>query len=64
VVKSGRRKGVRMLRNRRFRIAWKAYLAEKMAMRLAEHPSEAVVAERFRGYFRLRFMEAAAAPVQ
>jgi len=40
------------------RIAWKAYLAELAAMQMAEHPSEAVVAERLREYLRIRLAEA------
>jgi hypothetical protein len=38
-------KGSVMRTERRFRIAWKAYLAELVAMQMAEQPSEAVVAE-------------------
>ena len=50
-----------MLTDRKLRIAWKAYLCELGVMQTLERPSEAVIAERFRGYFRLRFMEAVAA---
>jgi hypothetical protein len=32
-----------MRTERRFRIAWKAYLAELVAMQMAEHPTEAAV---------------------
>ena len=39
-----------MLTDRKLRIAWKAYLAELAAMQMAEHPSEAVVAERLQQY--------------
>jgi hypothetical protein len=38
----------------------KAYLAELAAMQGTEHPSEAVIAMRFREYFRNRFIEATA----
>jgi hypothetical protein len=41
-------------------MAWKAYLAELAAMQMAEHPSEAIIAVRFREYFRNRIIEAAA----
>jgi hypothetical protein len=47
-----------MLRNRRIKIAWKAYLAELGVMQALERPSEAVIVQRFRGYFRWRFQEA------
>ena len=41
-------KGLVVRTERRFRIAWKAYLAELVAMQMAEHPTEAAVAERKR----------------
>jgi hypothetical protein len=47
-----------MLQDRRLRIAWKAYLAEGLALQLAEHPSRAVVAERMREYLSNRLERA------
>jgi len=47
-----------MLTDRKLRIAWKAYLAELATMQMAEHPSEAVVAERLRQYLSDRLTEA------
>jgi hypothetical protein len=47
-----------MLKDRKLRIAWRAYLAELEVMQRLERPSEAVIAERFRGYFRWRLEEA------
>jgi hypothetical protein len=44
--------------DRKFRIAWRAWLADKGVMQRLERPSEAVIAERFRKYFRWRFEEA------
>jgi hypothetical protein len=49
-----------MLTDRKLRIAWKAYLCELGVMQALERPSQAVIAERFRGYFRWRFLEAVA----
>jgi hypothetical protein len=46
-----------MLTDRKLRIAWKAYLAELVAMQMAEHPSEAVIAERLRVYLSNRLTE-------
>jgi hypothetical protein len=43
-----------MLTDQKLRIAWKAYLAESVAMQMAEHPSEAVVGERWREYLSNR----------
>jgi hypothetical protein len=43
---------------RRMKLAWKAYCAELVAMQMAEHPSEVVVAERVREYLRNRLAEA------
>jgi hypothetical protein len=37
-----------MLTDQKLRIAWRAYLAELVAMQMAEHPTEAAVAERKR----------------
>ena len=34
--------------DKKLRLAWKAFLAELSAMQMAEHPYEAVVAERLR----------------
>jgi hypothetical protein len=47
-----------MLTDQKLRIAWKAYLAELAAMQMAEHPSEARVAERLREYLSNRVTEA------
>jgi len=47
-----------MLTDQKLRIAWKAYRAELAAMRMAEHPSEAAVAERLREYLSNRLTEA------
>ena len=40
------------------RIAWRAWLAERGVIHRLERPSEAVIAERFRRYFRWRLEEA------
>ena len=50
-----------MMRDRKLRIAWRAYLCELGVMQALERPSQAEIAERFRGYFRRRFKEAVAA---
>ena len=47
-----------MLKDRRIKIAWKAYLAELGVMQALERPSEAEIAERARRYFRWRLEEA------
>jgi hypothetical protein len=47
-----------MIRERRLRIAWKAYLVDKGVMQMLERPSEAEIAERARKYFRWRLEEA------
>src|SRR5262249_55626914 len=44
--------------DRRLRIAWRAWLAERGTMQMLERPSEAEIAERFRKYFKWRFQEA------
>jgi hypothetical protein len=50
-----------MLKDRKLRIAWRAYLAEKTVMQRLDHPSQAEIAERFKGYFKWRFSDAAKA---
>ena len=47
-----------MRTERKFRIAWKAYLAELGVMQALERQSEELIAERFRRYFRWRLEEA------
>ena len=47
-----------MLTDRKLRIAWRAYLADKAVMQRLERPSEAEIAERFRRYFKWRLEEA------
>jgi hypothetical protein len=47
-----------MLKDRRMRIAWRAWLADKGTMQRLERPSQAEIAERARGYFRWRLEEA------
>jgi hypothetical protein len=47
-----------MLTARKLRIAWKAYIAAKVAMQMLDRPSAAEVARRQQGYFRWRLTEA------
>jgi hypothetical protein len=44
--------------DQKLRIAWKAHLGEQAAIEMAEHPSEAVVAERLRECLCNRLTEA------
>ena len=58
-TESGERGALKvMLKDRRMRIAWRAWLAERGVIHRLERPSEAVIAERFRRYFRWRLEEA------
>jgi len=47
-----------MPKDRRLRIAWRAWLANKGVMQMLERPSAAEMADRARGYFRWRLEEA------
>lgn len=50
--------------DQKLRLVWKAYLAGPAAMQMAEHPCEAVVAERLREYLCNRLTEATQSSVR